>query len=174
MAIFTSITSARLLLSNFKVRNRRLLAVYYTVNWLGLSSFLVIYAFIASDPTDLHRLSLSNIYRSSSRFCRRPVYYLYLFPLSGAAFQRVLVFQSELEQHVLRLLHRQDISFHLPVSLVDLEGLEPTTFKLWVCYSHQLSYRSEMPAFDSCQGVANPYTIIFFILRKREKQNFRF
>ena len=152
---------------NSKLRNRRLLAVYYAVNWLGLFSFI---SFIALNPTLLHWLSFS-IYVAVRVDSAEDLFIIYS---NIVAFQRVLVFQSELEQHVLRLLHRQDISFHLPVSLVDLEGLEPPTSSLWGICSHHLSYRSEMPAFDSCQGVANPYTIIFFILRKREKQNFRF
>ena len=102
------------------------------------------------------------------------IIYIYQIPLSGAAFQRVLVFQSELEQHVLRLLHRPDISFHLSVSLVDLEGFEPPTFKLWVCYSYQLNYRSELPSFDYCQGVANPYTWSFLFYGREKNRTSAF
>ena len=47
---------ARLLPFNSKLRNRRLLAVYYAVNWLGLFSFI---SFIALNTTLLHWLSFS-------------------------------------------------------------------------------------------------------------------
>ena len=58
---------------NSKLHNRRLLAVYYAVNWLGLFSFI---SFIALNPTLLHWLSF-NIRSSSSRFCRRPCLIIY-------------------------------------------------------------------------------------------------